>query len=94
MKYKINMKNNSGGRNLTHQVTRRLGIAIIQGTYNTDKSLPTEAQLVEEFDISRSVMREAVKMLTAKGLIVSRPRQGIRQLLTSEWNMFDSDVLD
>ena len=88
------MKNNSGGRNLTHQVTRRLGLAIVKGAYSTDKSLPTEAQLAEEFDISRSVMREAVKMLTAKGLIVSRPRQGIRQLPTSEWNMFDSDVLD
>ena len=88
------MKNSSGGRNLTHQVTQRLGIAIVQGVYDKDKSLPTEALLAEEFDISRSVMREAVKMLTAKGLIVSRPRQGIRQLPTSEWNMFDSDVLD
>lgn len=87
------MKSFEGSYNLTHQVTNKLGLAIVQGKYNGDHSFPTEAQLADQFEISRSVMREAVKMLTAKGLISSRPRQGIRLSPSSQWNLFDSDVL-
>ncbi|RYZ99106.1 MAG: FadR family transcriptional regulator, partial [Moraxellaceae bacterium] len=54
---------------------------------------PTEAELSQRYNISRSVTREAVKMLTAKGLLASRPRQGIRIMPSSHWNMFDTDVL-
>ncbi len=83
-----------GGRNLTHQVTYQLGAAIVRGQYGVNEPLPTEAELCEQFDISRSVIREAVKMLTAKGLISSRPRQGIRVQPNNRWNMFDEDVLE
>lgn len=83
-----------GGRNLTHQVTYQLGAAIVRGEYGVNDPLPTEAELCEQFDISRSVIREAVKMLTAKGLISSRPRQGIRVQPNNRWNMFDEDVLE
>lgn len=83
-----------GGRNLTHQVTYNLGAAIVRGDYGINEVFPTEAELCTQFDISRSVIREAVKMLTAKGLISSRPRQGIRVQPTSNWNMFDTDVLE
>lgn len=83
-----------GGRNLTHQVTYQLGAAIVRGEYGINDPLPTEAELCEAFDISRSVIREAVKMLTAKGLISSRPRQGIRVQPNNRWNMFDEDVLE
>lgn len=81
------------GRNLTHQLAHQLGAAIVQGQYAIDKPFPTEAELSSQFNISRSVTREAVKMLTAKGLIASRPRQGIRVMPGSQWNMFDADVL-
>jgi DNA-binding FadR family transcriptional regulator len=81
------------GRNLTHQLTHQLGAAIIQGSYAVDKSFPTEAELSQQFNISRRVTREAVKMLTAKGLLASRPRQGIRVMPSTQWNMFDPDVL-
>jgi|SRR5690554_517865 len=81
------------GRNLTYQLTHQLGAAIVQGQYAEEKSFPTEAELSQQFNISRSVTREAVKMLTAKGLIASRPRQGIRVMPSSHWNMFDADVL-
>lgn len=81
------------GRNLTHQLTHQLGAAIVQGQYAIEKSFPTEAELSQQFNISRSVTREAVKMLTAKGLIASRPRQGIRVMPSAHWNMFDADVL-
>lgn len=83
-----------GSRNLTQQLTYELGKAIVQGKYKVDASFPTEAELSAQYSISRSVTREAVKMLTAKGLICSRPRKGIRVQPPGQWNMFDSDVLN
>ena len=82
-----------GNLNLSQRMTHELGKAIVRGQYSEVGGLPTEADLCEEFGISRSAMREAVKMLSAKGLITSRPRQGIRILPEDQWNIFDSDVL-
>lgn len=82
-----------GIRNLTQHVTHVLGQAIVQGKYDANGVLPTEADISVEFNTSRSVTREAVKMLTAKGLIASRPRQGIKIQPKNSWNLFDSDVL-
>ncbi|GGW61239.1 FadR/GntR family transcriptional regulator [Alishewanella tabrizica] len=84
---------NAPRQNLTHQLTNDLGLAIVQGTYPVGTGLPSEAELCVEYDVSRSSTREAVKMLSAKGLISSRPKQGIRVLPESNWNMFDTDVL-
>jgi len=80
-------------QNLTHQLTHDLGIAIVKGTYPIGEGLPSEADICLQHDVSRSSTREAVKMLSAKGLISSRPKQGIRVLPESSWNMFDTDVL-
>ncbi|MGB0894132.1 MAG: FadR/GntR family transcriptional regulator [Parashewanella sp.] len=79
--------------NLTYQLTHDLGKAIVTGKYKIGHSLPTEADLSIEHDVSRSATREAVKMLSAKGLIESRPKKGIRVLPEENWNMFDTDVL-
>jgi DNA-binding FadR family transcriptional regulator len=79
--------------NLTHQLTHDLGMAIVQGVYPVGQGLPSEADLCLQYDVSRSATREAVKMLSAKGLISSRPKQCIRVLPESNWNMFDTDVL-
>ncbi len=87
------MRRFEGGHNLTHQVCNDLGLDIVKGKYDSDMRLPTEALLSGSYEVSRSVMREAVKMLTAKGLITSRPRQGIKIQSNEHWNMFDSDVL-
>ena len=87
------MDKSRAGQNLTQQLVHSLGTSIIQGVYPEGGGLPSEAELCEQFDISRSATREAVKMLTAKGLLSSRPRQGIRVLPRANWNMFDPDVL-
>jgi len=79
--------------NLSQQVTNELGKAIIVGDYNSETGLPTEAQLCEVYGISRTAVREAVKMLAAKGLISSRPRQGIRVESADNWNLYDTSVL-
>jgi DNA-binding FadR family transcriptional regulator len=56
--------------------------------------MPSEAVLCEQFSVSRSATREAVKMLSAKGLISSRPKQGITVNPESNWNLYDSEVLE
>jgi len=80
--------------NLTQQLVHVLGKKIMQGMYKVGDSLPSEADLCLEFNISRTATREAVKMLTAKGLISSRPRQGIKVVDSKHWNLFDVDVLN
>ncbi len=81
-------------RNLAQQVVHELGKHIMQGGYKAENSLGTEAELCEKFNVSRTAVREAVKMLTAKGLISSKPKKGIQVLDSKHWNLFDVDVLD
>lgn len=80
------------GRNLTYGMLDSLGKAIVTGAYET-MPFPTEAELSKQHAVSRSVTREAVKMLTAKGLLSARPRQGTIVQPVSSWNLFDPDVL-
>lgn len=80
------------GRNLTYALLETLGKAIVVGRYD-DCAFPTEADLASQYDVSRSVTREAVKMLTAKGLLVARPRKGTTVQPPRAWNLFDPDVL-
>jgi DNA-binding FadR family transcriptional regulator len=81
------------GRNLTLGMVDRLGHAIVTGSFD-GKRFPTEAELTTQYGVSRVVTREAVKMLTAKGLLSSRPRQGTIIEPASSWNLFDTDVLN
>ncbi len=79
--------------NLSYQLSEQLGREIVNGVYQPSAPLPTEAELCEQFGASRTAVREAVKMLTAKGLVSSKPRRGIRVSAPDDWNYFDSDVL-
>ena len=80
------------GRNLTYGMLDSLGRAIVTGRFDK-QPFPTEAELAKQHNVSRSVTREAVKMLTAKGLLSARPRQGTIVEPSSSWNLFDTDVL-
>ncbi|MCR5869386.1 MULTISPECIES: FadR/GntR family transcriptional regulator [unclassified Sphingomonas] len=80
------------GRNLTYGLLDNLGRAIVTGRFEREP-FPTEAELAKQHNVSRSVTREAVKMLTAKGLLSARPRQGTVVQPTTSWNLFDTDVL-
>lgn len=80
------------GRNLTHGMLDALGRAIVTGRYDA-RPFPTEAEIAKAHGVSRSVTREAVKMLTSKGLVSARPRQGTIVQPASGWNLFDKDVL-
>ncbi|UZK67691.1 FadR/GntR family transcriptional regulator [Sphingomonas sp. M1-B02] len=80
------------GRNLTYGMLDMVGRAIVTGHYER-AAFPTEAELAKQHGVSRSVTREAVKMLTAKGLLSARPRQGTVVQPATSWNLFDTDVL-
>jgi DNA-binding FadR family transcriptional regulator len=70
-----------------------LGEAIVTGRYPVGSSLPPEPVLCEELGVSRTVIREAVKSLIAKGLLVTGPKVGTRVLAEAQWNWFDPDVV-
>ena len=80
--------------NLTRSLVTEIGGSIVRGEYSEGQNLPTEAKLSENFGASRSVTREAVKMLTAKGLVKSWPRRGTVVQGESDWNLLDPDVLE
>ncbi|MFT4937347.1 MAG: DNA-binding FadR family transcriptional regulator [Paraglaciecola sp.] len=79
--------------NFTRHIVQSLGQAIALGEHPQGQPLKAEAVLCESFDASRTVLREAVKMLTAKGMLDARPRRGTIVLPESQWNLSDPDIL-
>jgi DNA-binding FadR family transcriptional regulator len=75
------------------QVVDELGREIISGHYPVGMTLPGDFDLAQRFRVSRTVLREAMKTLAAKGLIVPRARIGTKVTPQNQWNLFDSDVL-
>ena len=70
-----------------------LGEAIVAGRYAVGASIPPEPVLCLELGVSRTVVREAVKSLIAKGLMTTGPKVGARVLSEEHWNWFDPDVI-
>lgn len=87
------MSARNGSGNVTRSLVEQIGSAIVRGDYAIGNSLPTEAELAEQFGVSRTVTREAVKMLTAKGLVQAWPRRGTIVQKESSWSLLDADVL-
>jgi DNA-binding FadR family transcriptional regulator len=82
-----------GQGNLSEMVAGSIGRRIVSGQYRPGDTLPTEPRIQEEFGVSRTAVREAIRLLSAKGLTVSRPKIGTRIRPMSDWNMLDPDVL-
>lgn len=80
------------GRNLTFGLLDAVGRAVVVGDYQ-NRAFPTEADIAQQYGVSRSVTREALKMLAAKGLLLARPKQGTFVRPHDQWNLFDTDVL-
>ena len=78
---------------LSDKVAAELGRRIVSGVYNPGDTLPTEPKVQEEFGVSRTAVREAIRLLSAKGLTVSRPKIGTKVRPRVDWNMLDADVL-
>ena len=75
------------------RIAEEIGAAIVAGRYAPDALVPGEIELGRRYGASRTVVREALKLLSAKGLIASRKRSGTRARPREAWNMLDADVL-
>lgn len=78
---------------VTNTILQDLGASIVSKKLGASSPKIIEADLCESYGASRSVMREAIKMLVSKGLISSRPKQGTRICPEEDWNLLDPDVL-
>lgn len=78
---------------LTLRIIEDMGSAIVSGEYPPGEILPVEADLCQKYQASRSVLREAVKILSAKGLVTARRRKGTSITPQSSWDLLDADVL-
>ena len=75
------------------EVVDTLAAWIMGGRFAAGAGFPTEPELCAELSISRTVVREAVKTLVAKGLLTTGPRVGTRVRPANVWNQFDADVI-
>jgi DNA-binding FadR family transcriptional regulator len=75
------------------QIAAVLGTEILTGVHRPGENMPAEPDLIKRFQVSRTVVREVMKTLAAKGLVVSKTRIGTRVRDPVHWNFFDFDVL-
>lgn len=80
-------------KRLHHHVVDELGARIVRGDFRPDEALPVEDALVDQLGVSRTVVREAIKVLAQKGLIQVRTRTGTRVCAPTLWNQLDPDIL-
>lgn len=79
----------SVARNAMHEI----GLAIVCGEYAPGAILPTEETLAVRTGVGRPALREAIKVLSGKGLIRTARRYGSRVCPRAEWNLLDPDVI-
>lgn len=75
------------------RVAHDIGRGIVSGRIAEGDLLPREAELSESYGVSRQAIREGLKVLAAKGLVVSRRRAGTRVAPRDHWHLLDPDVL-
>ncbi len=80
-------------KNVHGRTLEILGEAIVSGEYAVGDVLPREQMLCEQFGISRTIVREVVKSLVAKGLLITGPKVGTRVQPFAAWNWFDPDLV-
>jgi DNA-binding FadR family transcriptional regulator len=87
-------KHGGTGLRIHQSLARRLGIAILSGEFAPGQSFGGEIEQSEAMGISRTAYREAMRILTAKGLLESRPKAGTHVTARRRWNLLDPDVLE
>ncbi|GGP55017.1 GntR family transcriptional regulator [Shewanella algicola] len=81
-------------RSLHVQVAREIARKILSGQLPQNSIIPSELELCEQFGVSRTALREAVKLLTSKGLLKSRPKVGTKVVERAYWNFLDSQLIE
>ena len=80
-------------RGLVGRTVETLGIEIVAGRLQPGAALPNETVWSAQLGVSRTVLREAVRVLASKGLVDARPRTGTRVRDLEGWNALDPDLL-
>ena len=80
-------------RRLHEIVVEELGRRIVCGELRPGEALPVEDDLARDFGVSRTVVREAIKVLAHKRLVNVRTRTGTRASPATEWSQLDQDIL-
>jgi DNA-binding FadR family transcriptional regulator len=80
-------------RGILGDVVSRLGRRLVSGEWGSGDALPIEAELMAELGVGRSVVREAIRILNAKGLVRSRQMAGTTVLPRSSWRLLDPDLI-
>lgn len=79
-------------RGLHGIVVQQVGLMITTGRLGADQQIVPE-QLCEQLGVSRSVIREALRVLQAKGMVEPRPKTGTRVRSVENWDLLDRDVI-
>lgn len=83
----------SRGRGLHGQLVQQLGQMIVSGDLGADRPLVPE-EIGQRFEVSRTVVRESLRVLEAKGLVSARPNVGTRVRPVADWNLLDPDIIE
>ena len=76
------------------RIAREVGIGIVSGRFRPDHVMDGEIEASLRRQVSRTAYREVIRILSAKGLLVSRPRIGTRVSEVANWHLLDPDVLE
>ncbi|GHG47604.1 MULTISPECIES: FadR/GntR family transcriptional regulator [Amycolatopsis] len=79
-------------RNLHARIVDELGRLIVEGALGDGQPLVPE-ELGRRFSASRTVVREALRVLESKGMVTARPRVGTWTLPPEAWDAIDPDVI-
>ena len=80
-------------KNISWVLAEKIAQKILTGEYPPESILPGEMELGEIFGVSRTAVREAVKTLSAKGMLLPRPRIGTRVMPQAHWNFLDTELI-
>mgnify|MGYP000088393187 CR=1 FL=1 len=84
----------TSSRSLHVQVARTIARRILSGELAQGSIVPSEMALCEQFGVSRTALREAIKLLTSKGLLESRPKIGTKVVNRAYWNFLDPQLIE
>jgi DNA-binding FadR family transcriptional regulator len=83
----------AAGKSMHTRIVRDIGMDIVAGKHPPGERLPGEAVLCASYGVSRPVLREATRVLVAKGLVISRQKAGVTVQPRAQWHLLDPDVL-
>lgn len=86
-------KRTRSGQMMHQAIAQDIGMRILKGEFKPGTLLPKEAVWSRKYKMSRTAVREAIKTLSAKGLIISRTKVGSRVQPRDRWNLLDREIL-